>query len=61
MAIGIIAAGVDPEKVILFVQSHVPEHSELQWLLTTLTPVGELERMTQYKRASRPASWSIPS
>jgi len=52
MAIGIIAAGVDPKKVILFVQSHVPEHSELQWLLTTLTPVGELERMTQYKDKS---------
>ena len=52
MAIGIIAAGVDPAKVTLFVQSHVPEHSELQWLLTTLTPVGELERMTQYKDKS---------
>lgn len=49
MALGILAAGIDPAKVTLFVQSHVPEHSELQWLLTTLTPVGELERMTQYK------------
>ena len=52
MALGILAAGVDPAKVTLFVQSHVPEHSELQWLLTTLTPVGELERMTQYKDKS---------
>jgi tryptophanyl-tRNA synthetase len=49
MALGILAAGIDATKVTLFVQSHVPEHSELQWLLTTLTPVGELERMTQYK------------
>ncbi|HVX89701.1 MAG TPA: tryptophan--tRNA ligase [Gemmatimonadales bacterium] len=52
MALGILAAGVDPARVTLFVQSHVPEHSELQWLLTTLTPVGELERMTQYKDKS---------
>ena len=34
---------------MLFVQSHVPEHSELQWLLNTVTPIGELERMTQFK------------
>ena len=49
MALGILAAGVDPDKATLFVQSHVPEHSELQWLLLTLTPLGELERMTQFK------------
>ena len=49
MAIGLLASGIDPERVVLFVQSHVPEHSELQWLLTTITPVGELERMTQFK------------
>lgn len=49
MAVGLLAAGIDPSRVILFVQSHVPEHSELQWLLTTLTPIGELERMTQFK------------
>jgi tryptophanyl-tRNA synthetase len=49
MAIGLLASGVDPSRVVLFVQSHVPEHSELQWLLTTITPVGELERMTQFK------------
>lgn len=60
MAVGIIAAGVDPAKVTLFVQSHVPEHSELQWLLTTVTPVGELERMTQYKDKSARYE-SIPS
>jgi tryptophanyl-tRNA synthetase len=49
MAIGLLASGVDPERAVLFVQSHVPEHSELQWLLNTITPIGELERMTQFK------------
>jgi tryptophanyl-tRNA synthetase len=49
MAIGLLAAGIDPSQATLFVQSHVPEHSELQWLLTTVTPLGELERMTQFK------------
>lgn len=44
-----IAAGLDPEKASIFVQSMVPEHTELTWLLTTITPVGNLERMTQYK------------
>jgi tryptophanyl-tRNA synthetase len=60
MATGLLAAGIDPDRATLFVQSHVPEHSELQWLLNTVTPLGELERMTQFKerrngsRASRP-------
>jgi tryptophanyl-tRNA synthetase len=49
MAIGLLAAGIDPSRATLFVQSHVPEHSELQWLLTSVTPLGELERMTQFK------------
>lgn len=49
MAIGLLAAGIDPEHAILFVQSHVPQHAELQWLLNTVTPLGELERMTQFK------------
>ncbi|PZA06562.1 MULTISPECIES: tryptophan--tRNA ligase [unclassified Meiothermus] len=44
-----IAAGLDPEHVTLFVQSHVPEHTELSWVFTNLTPVGDLQRMTQYK------------
>ena len=42
-------AGIDPDRAMLFVQSHVPEHTELQWLLNTVTPLGELERMTQFK------------
>ncbi|PTA67868.1 tryptophan--tRNA ligase [Deinococcus arcticus] len=49
MAVANFAAGLDPQKVIFFVQSHVREHAELGWLFTLLTPVGELERMTQYK------------
>src|SRR5712692_2751762 len=49
MAVGLLAAGIDPAKTILFVQSHVAEHPELSWLLTTVTPLGELERQTQYK------------
>ena len=52
MAIGLLAAGIDPEHSILFVQSQVAEHSELQWLLNTVTPLGELERMTQFKDKS---------
>ena len=52
-AIACIAAGIDPEKSILFVQSAVREHSELGWLLNTICPIGELERMTQYKDKSK--------
>ncbi|MEP6572994.1 MAG: tryptophan--tRNA ligase [Gemmatimonadota bacterium] len=53
MAIGLLASGVDPVRATLFVQSHVPEHTELQWLLNTVTPLGELERMTQFKDKSQ--------
>ncbi len=48
-----LAAGIDPQRSVLFVQSHVPEHTELMWLLNTVTPVGQLERMTQYKEKAR--------
>lgn len=48
-----LAAGLDPKKATIFVQSHVPAHSELMWLLSTVTPVGELERMVQYKEKSK--------
>lgn len=47
-----LAAGVDPEKSIVFVQSHVHEHSELSWLLGCVTPLGWLYRMTQFKAKS---------
>jgi len=48
-----LAAGVDPDKSIIFVQSAVKEHSELAWLLETITPMGELSRMTQFKEKSK--------
>lgn len=60
MAVGLLAAGIDPERSTLFVQSHVPQHAELMWLLNTVTPVGELERMTQYKDKSAKLE-SIPA
>jgi len=49
MAVSLYAAGLDPDKCIVFVQSHVAEHNALNWLLTTVTPLGELERQTQFK------------
>lgn len=49
VATDLLALGIDPKRSTLFVQSQVPEHTELMWLLATLTPLGELERMTQYK------------
>jgi tryptophanyl-tRNA synthetase len=60
LAIGLLASGIDPARATLFVQSHVPAHSELMWLLNAVTPVGELERMTQYKDKSAHLE-SIPS
>jgi len=53
MAIGLLAAGIDPERAVVFVQSHVPEHTELAWVFTSVTPIGELERMTQFKDKSQ--------
>ena len=44
-----IACGIDPEKCTLYVQSHVSAHAELAWILNTITYVGEMERMTQFK------------
>jgi len=48
-AIEYLSCGVDPEKSIIFIQSHIKEHTELAWLLNTICPIGELSRMTQYK------------
>jgi tryptophanyl-tRNA synthetase len=48
----LLAAGLDPERCIFFRQSDVPEHSELEWLLTSVTAYGELQRMTQFKDKS---------
>src|SRR5689334_8746291 len=44
-----IASGIDPDKAAIFVQSHVPAHTELSWILTCLAPLGWLYRMTQFK------------
>lgn len=48
----LLAAGIDPQKSILFVQSHVPAHAELAWILDCYTMFGELSRMTQFKDKS---------
>ena len=52
MAIDVLACGVDPDRATLFVQSAVPEHTELAWVLSAVTPFGELGRMTQFKDKS---------
>jgi len=49
----LVACGLTPERCKLFVQSHVPEHTELAWIFNCVTPVGELERMTQFKEKGR--------
>jgi len=52
MAVGLMAAGLDPAKCVLFLQSDVPEHTELAWVFNTITPLGELERQVQFKDKS---------
>ena len=54
-----LASGIDPEKNTMFIQSHVPAHSEAAWLLTCSTYMGELSRMTQYKEKSKNSGESI--
>ncbi len=49
LAISFLAVGLDPARCTMFVQSDVPEHTELAWLFNAVTPIGDLERMTQYK------------
>ena len=49
----LVASGLTPDKCIVFVQSHVPEHTELAWIFNCVTPVGELERMTQFKEKGK--------
>ena len=48
-----LAAGIDPQKSTIFIQSHVPEHAELAWILNTVAKMGEMERMTQFKDKSQ--------
>lgn len=54
-----IAAGLDPSRCTIFIQSHVPEHTELCWLLNCVTPIGELSRMTQFKEKSEREKESV--
>ena len=53
MAFSLLAAGIDPNVATLFVQSQVPQHTELAWILNTITPLGELERQTQFKEKAQ--------
>lgn len=54
-----IACGLDPEKNVIFFQSHVPAHSELSWLLTCNSYMGEMSRMTQFKEKSKKAGANV--
>ena len=53
------AAGIDAAKSTVFIQSHIPEHTELAWILAAITPYGELARMTQFKDKSKSAPRNI--
>lgn len=53
MTASFLAAGLDPARSTIFLQSWVPEHLELAWIFSAITPIGELERMTQYKDLSK--------
>lgn len=52
LSCGLLACGIDPDRATLFVQSHVPQHTELAWVFNTVTSMGELSRQTQFKSKS---------
>ncbi|MCE0454535.1 tryptophan--tRNA ligase [Staphylococcus haemolyticus] len=56
-----LASGINPEKTTLFIQSEVPAHVQAGWMLTTISSVGELERMTQYKDKAQKRTDGIPA
>ena len=56
-----LASGINPEKATLFIQSEVPAHVQAGWMLTTISSVGELERMTQYKDKAQKRTDGIPA
>lgn len=56
-----LACGVDPEKSTIFIQSHVPEHAQLSWVLNCYTQMGELNRMTQYKDKAQKSELNMNS
>lgn len=51
--ISYLSSGIDPEKSVIFLQSQIKEHTELAWILGTITPIGELKRMTQFKEKAK--------
>ena len=53
LVLDLLAAGIDPDRSTLFLQSQVPEHTELMWILSSVTSYGELGRMTQFKEKAR--------
>lgn len=59
MALGWLAAGIDPEKTAVFVQSTLPEHAELMWIFSAIAPLGALERMTQFKEKAQQQAENI--
>lgn len=59
LAATLLACGIDPDRATLFVQSHVREHTELAWIFNTVTPMGDLSRMTQFKDKSERNQKSI--
>ncbi|BCU51914.1 tryptophan--tRNA ligase [Staphylococcus auricularis] len=56
-----LASGIDPEKSTLFIQSEVPAHVKAGWMLTTISTIGELERMTQFKDKAQKQTEGIPA
>lgn len=59
LAKSIIASGVDPDRSLLYFQSQVPQHAELAWILSTMTGIGQLERMTQFKEKADRAGQNL--
>jgi tryptophanyl-tRNA synthetase len=55
----VLAVGIDPQRSLLYFQSDVPQHSELTWILSTLTGIGQLERMTQFKEKADRAGQNL--
>jgi tryptophanyl-tRNA synthetase len=53
LAVSLLAAGIDPARATLFLQGSVPQHTELAWYFNTVTPLGELERQTQFKEKAQ--------
>ena len=61
MLVSLLAAGLDSDRCRIFLQSEIPEHAELAWILTTLAPLGQLERMTQFKDKAGAQGESVPA